>query len=239
MAKFLNKFRSLFNEELGKAGTQAAPLEKKALMSLGGFEAPVWTRDRSLIWMADQEGTVNPNAYTRNEIARLTRYLVNNAPLFERILTVVETYAIGSGLIANAVTSDPLFNDANTAAFDNWASNVFCFANNQYNFYEAQKIIARELVIAGEVFIILIKSPVTNYPQLMLVSTENVKNSGDAGDDSIDGLFVDAFGKVTAYMVYFGGTHQKIDAANVIHLMRHKNVGNSGALALLHPASTQ
>ena len=227
MAKFIDTFKTFFNQELGKKGligTQENPLQQKALMSLGGFEAPVWTRDRSQIWMADQQSTVNPNSFTRNEVARITRYLVNNAPLFERILTITETYAIGEGLSATAVTDDPIFNKANTIAFNNWASTQFCFANQMYNFYEAQKLMARELIIAGELFIVMIKSP-SGYPQLMLVPTENVKNSGEVGDDSVDGLFVDDFGRVTAYMVFFGEKGQKIDASNVIHLMRHKNIG--------------
>jgi capsid protein len=221
MSRFLDTFKGFFTQEVGKRGN---PLEKNALMSLGGFEAPVWTRDRSQIWMASQEDTVNPNSFTRNEIVRLTRYLVNNYSLMERILTAAEAYAIGGGLIANAGTKDPVFNTTNTAAFDSWASSVFCFANNQYNFYEAQKLIVRELIIAGEVFIVLIKAG-TGYPQLMLVPTEGVRNSGEVGDDSIDGVYIDPYGKILAYNIFTGDTCQKVDASNVIHLMRHKNIG--------------
>ena len=217
----LTKFKGLFQEELGK---RSNPLEQSALQSLNGFEAPVWTRDRSQIWMTNQEQTVNPTYFTRSEIVRLTRYLVNNSPLFERILTVAETYAIGGGLVANAATKDSDFNTASTAAFDTWASSCFCFANNQYTFYEAQKLIIRELIITGECFVVLIKAA-TGYPQLMLVPTEQVKNSGEPGDTSTDGLYLDQYGKVVAYNIFTGESYQKIDASNVIHLMRHKNIG--------------
>jgi capsid protein len=87
-----------------------------------------------------------------------------------------------------------------------------------------QKLIAREYVLAGEVFIVLVKS-LGGYPQLMLVSSEQVRHSGRKDDDSIDGIFVDAYGKATAYGIHTGAVWQKVDASNVIHLARHKNIG--------------
>lgn len=198
--------------------------KKQAAAAMGGFEAAAFTRDRSIIYSPTPAEQANPSTYTRSEIVRLTRYLVNNYPLAERILTVSEIYGIGAGLYANANTNDAVFNDANSELFDKWGNSVFCSNNNQYNLYEMQKLIVRELLIAGEVFIVLIKTP-SGYPQLMLVPTENVRHSGSPKDTSIDGLYVDAYGKVTAYNIYTGTVYQKIDASNVIHLMRHKQIG--------------
>jgi len=144
--------------------------------------------------------------------------------LVERVLTAIECYGVGAGLIANASTTDSDFNHQASQAFDKWGNSVFCSANNQYTLYEQQKLIARELILAGEIFIVLVKAA-TGYPQLTLVSSENVRHSGDKKDDSIDGLYVDDYGKVTAYNIFSGKTYQKVDAGNVIHLLRHKNIG--------------
>jgi len=197
---------------------------KKAELATGGFEAAAYTKNRSWIYDTTSDESVNPPTYARTKIVSLTRYLVNNYSLCERILSVSEIYGVGPGLSANATTKDPDFNTANTEAFDNWASSCFCSANNQYNLYEMQKLIVRELIIAGEVFIVLVKSP-SGYPQLMLVPTESVKHSGEQSDDSIDGLYLDPFSKVIAYNIFTGKNYQKVDASNVIHLMRHKQIG--------------
>lgn len=195
--------------------------QKKAVLAVGGYEsAAVYSRDRSYIYTSEEKET--PSA--RTEILRITRYLVNNFPLLERILSVTESYGVGGGIIANACTDDPNFNTANTKLFDSWGSSVFCSSNNQYNFYELQKLIARELLIAGEVFLVLIKSP-NGYPQLMPVESERVRHSGKETDKSIDGLYVDDFGKVTAFNIFTGDKFQVVDASNVIHIMRHKRIG--------------
>ena len=196
----------------------------QATFNIGGYEAAAITRDRSYIYPYVREDQTNPNSYPRGEITRLTRYLVNNYALAERILSVSEIYGIGAGLVANPGTHDQTFNEAYGPLFERWADNAFCSANNQYNFYEMQKLMVRELIITGEVFIVLVKSP-NGYPQLMLVSAEDVRGTGKADDTSIDGLYVDDFGKVTAYNVWSGKVMQKVDASNVIHLMRHKQIG--------------
>jgi len=198
--------------------------QPQAVFNIGGYEAAAITRDRSYIYPYPREDQTNPNSYPRHEIAHLTRYLVNNYALAERILSVSEIYGIGAGLVANPGTHDQEFNEAYAPMFERWADNAFCSANNQYNFYEMQKLIVRELIIAGEVFIVLIKSP-SGYPQLMLVASEDVRQSGQADDTSIDGLYVDDYGKITAYNVFSGKVMQKVDASNVIHLMRHKQIG--------------
>ena len=209
-----NYFSNLFKKQ-----------DKQAVVAVGGFEAAAFTRDRSHIYTFDDNTLATQDTYSRQELTSLSRYLVNNYPLFERILSVSEVYGIGSGIIANAATTDSEFNQKATDTFDKWASSCFCSVNNQYNLYEMQKLIVREFIIAGEVFIVLVKSPETNYPQLMLVNTENVRHSGLAGDNSINGLYVDGFGKVTAYNIFTGSSFQKVDASNVIHLMRHKQIG--------------
>lgn len=213
---FLSRLKDLFqgNNTSGK---------KQGAYAIDGYEAATFSRDRSRLYHYAPETDGNPSTYTRREILSISRYAVKNFPLTERILSVTEFNGIGPGLFANAATADAEFNAQATAAFEQWAGNAFCSANNQYNLYEMQRLLARELVLAGEVFIVLVKSP-SGYPQLMLVRSEDVRSSADAEDDSEDGLYKDDFGKVTAYNVFTGKSYQKVDASNVIHLIRHKDI---------------
>jgi len=224
---FFDKLKVYFNQQ-----APALPLAPaKAWYSQEGYEAATFTRDRGYIQTPGTESMVNPSEFTRSEITRMSRYLINNYPLAERIASLVEIYGIGAGISANASTTDPDFNKLATDAFSNWAGNVFCTADNEMSFYEAQKVIVRELLICGEVFIVLIKTQ-SGYPQVMLVNSENVTTSGKDGDDSIDGIYFSDYGKALAYNVLTGTSFQKVSADNVIHIKRVKNIGQKRGLGM-------
>ncbi len=214
-------FSNLFSKE----GTAPA-IEKRAGVNtnVGGYEAAAYTRDRSQIYLPSETEQTNPAPYARRTILAITRYLVANFPLTERICTVAESYGIGAGLVANAATLDKAANPLITLGFENWANNAFASSNQQYSLYQMEKIIARELLIAGEIFIILEKST-TDYPQLRLVPSENVRHSGKREDTTIDGLYVDTFGKVSAFQFWNGAGYEKRDASDVVHIIRHKRIG--------------
>ena len=221
-----NKLKAIFSTSTAAPGPlPAAPSNNHAMtLPSGGFEGAGYSRDRSFLYTTDANELASKDLYSRQRLVTVARYLVNNYPLFERILSVAEIYGVGAGIIANATTGDDNYNAAATDFFNQWADSQFCSNNQRYNFYEAQKLVIRELLIAGEIFIVLINAP-SGYPQIMLVATENVRRSDDAEDNSINGQYVDAYGKVVAYNIFTGKTYQKVDASQVIHLMLHKQVG--------------
>ena len=103
------------------------PKPQAVTLPTGGFEgATNYSTDRSFIF-ADPNtttyGEIDPLA--REEILRITRYLVNNYAIVERILTLCENYSVGAGILAQATTKDSVFNDAATNHFDKWASSAF------------------------------------------------------------------------------------------------------------------
>ena len=161
----------------------------------------------------------------------MTRYLVNNFSVMERILTLCESYAVNNGILAQAATTDAVFNDAATKYFDKWASTQFCSVTNEVNLYDIQKLIIRELLIAGEIFLVLSKSE-SGYPQLIPVISEQVKSSGKKSDKSVDGIFYNSQGKATGYQIYFEDKKSTfVEAGNVIHLKRFKNVNQKRGIS--------
>ena len=221
--------KEFFNKFIGSDNKAVNPILKpKAAIAYGGYEAAAnFSRDRSYLWTFDSYGYSDENSTARTQVARYARYLVDNFSYLGRILSVSETYAVGSGIVANAATGNDAFDAANTSLFDKWADNKYSSNNARLTFYEMQKLIVKELLTVGEIFIVLVKSP-SGYPQLMLVRSEDVKASDKPNDDSINGLYVDAFGKVTAYNIYTDPANdvfQKVEAENVIHLMLHTKVG--------------
>ena len=223
--------KEFFNNILNGSNKAVSPTLKPNAQAypVNGYEAAAYySKDRSYLYSDTGLNVAWQDNGSRLKLARDARFLLDNFPPLERIVSLAETYAVGSGIVANAATVDDVFNSENTALFDSWADNQFCSNNQRYNLYGIQKLIVRELLTVGEVFLVLVKSPVTNYPQLMLVRSEDVRTSNEQGDDSIDGLYVDAFGKVDAYNIFTDPTtnvFQKVDAENVVHLMLHKKVG--------------
>jgi capsid protein len=193
-----------------------------ATLPVGGFEsAQRFSTDRSYIHLQETEAEVP--TFARTEILSMARYLVNNFPLLERVLTLCESYAVNAGILAQGATEDSEFNDQATAYFDRWATSNFASTTAEVNLFDMQKLCARELLVAGEIFIVLSKSD-KGYPQLSLVISEQVRHTGKKTDKSIDGIFYDAFGKATGYQIYFTDKPTFVDASNVIHLKRHKTV---------------
>lgn len=207
------------------------PKEQAATVPTGGLEgATRFTTERSFLYT----DSINPfeiPEFARSEVLSITRYLVNNNSVMERILTLCESYAVNSGILAQAATSDSAFNDKSTNYFDRWASSPFCSVTNEVNLYDIQKLIVRELLIAGEIFLVLTKAE-TGYPQLIPVVSEQVKSTGKKSDKSIEGIFYNEQGKATAYQIFFEDKKATVvDAANVIHLKRFKNVNQKRGIS--------
>ena len=202
------------------------PKPVAATLPVGGFEGANngYTPDRGHLYTSAPDEAANPPAYARQELLSIVRYLVNNYAIVERCVSVAENYSVGAGIYAQGATKDAVFNDEATKAFDFWASSVFCSNTNDLNLFDMQKLAVREIFLAGEIFFVMINSA-GGFPQLMPVASENVRGTGKKNDKSTDGLFVDPYGKVTAYQIWTGKGYQIVEAANVIHLKRLKNVG--------------
>jgi capsid protein len=196
--------------------------QKALTLPVGGMEgAQRFSTDRSYIYIDETEQEVP--TFARTEILSMTRYLVKNFALMERVLTLCESYAVNAGILAQGATEDSDFNDAATAYFDRWATSPYASTTAEVNLYDMQKLIVRELLIAGEIFIVMSKSK-DGYPQLTLVTSEQVRHTGKKTDKSVDGIVYDNFGKALGYQVFFTDRATYVEAANVIHLKRFKSV---------------
>lgn len=200
-----------------------APKEQAVTLPVGGLEsAQRFTTDRSYIYLGEAEEEVTN--FARTEVLSMTRYLVKNFALMERVLTLCESYAVNAGILAQGATEDSVFNDEATAYFDRWATSPFCSTTAEVNLYDMQRLIVRELLIAGEIFIVLSKSK-DGFPQLTLVTSEQVRHTGRKNDKSVDGIVYDKYGKAEGYQIYFTPERASyVEAANVIHLKRFKSV---------------
>jgi capsid protein len=222
---WLDQIKSLFTR----------PLETKAAtIPVGGYEgAQNYTTDRSYIYpeYSKDPGAFDTPEYARCELVRLTRYLCRNYAVVERILTVAENYSVGAaGISAQSATTDEIFNSEATLYWDDWARSIFASVSNEINLYDMEKLAVREILIAGEIFFVLTKTD-SGYPQLIPVQSEQIRGTGKRNDKSVDGLFINEFGKVTAYQIYFGEKPTIVDAANVVHLKRVKDVNQKRGIS--------
>ena len=146
---------------------------KAATLPTGGYESATrYSQDRSFIY-SDSTSDQTDN-YARTEILQIARYLTNNFALVERLLSLCESYSVNSGIAAQAATTNSDFNDAATAHFDKWASSQFSTSTGDVNIYELQKLCVRELLVSGEVFLVMSKAE-SGYPQIIPVQSEQVR----------------------------------------------------------------
>lgn len=201
------------------------PTQTAVTVPVGGYEsAQNYSTDRSYLHV-EQDSSLDTPEYARSEILRLSRYIVRNYAIAERILTVCENYAVGNGLLAQAATDNYDTNDKYSTYFDNWQRSPFSSYTGNLTQYDVQKLMVRELLVAGEVFLVLMKSA-DGYPQVQIVASEQVRSTGKRNDKTVDGLFLNDQGQVLSYQIYFTAKKPTVvNASDVIHLKRTKNVG--------------
>ena len=195
---------------------------KAATLPTGGYESATrYSQDRSFIY-SDSTSDQTDN-YARTEILQIARYLTNNFALVERLLSLCESYSVNSGIAAQAATTNSDFNDAATAHFDKWASSQFSTSTGDVNIYELQKLCVRELLVSGEVFLVMSKAE-SGYPQIIPVQSEQVRRSTTSSKDpSNNGIFYSAKGRPTAYQIWFNDNKPtRVSSSDVIHLKRNK-----------------
>jgi len=202
-----------------KIASAFAPKKEAQTLPVAGYEgAQNFTYDRSFLYKTghDEETQVT---YARAELLETTRYLIKNSPILEKIRLTVENYSVGPGISVQANSSDKEFNKTLTKQFDNWCRSPLSSHLNDLTFYEIQRLVASELIIAGEVFLVLMKSS-KGWPELQIVKSERVKSTGKKSDKSVDGLFLDGDGRVVAYQIFFGKKPTTVQAQDVIHIKR-------------------
>jgi capsid protein len=199
------------------------------------FEAAQPSLNRGIVWIPTTDPKRELTAYTRMQILRLARWLYNNAPQATYIVEHLAQRAIGTGIVAQPKTSntawnkkvDQYFEDRNCA--EAWAFD----AGAQVNFYTAQSLILRQVIIDGDFFAQFLKTR-EGAARVRFIGGESVgagsSSLGNVSEYTHDGVLLDQFGAPTSFIV--GG--QEIASDQMLHFRHIRRHGQPRGVSWLH-----
>ena len=183
-----------------------------------------------------------PNA-KRLQIVGVAREMERNDAIVQRFLDLLELYGVGpGGLTLRAATGDAVWNKEADQVFQDWSK--YPDLTSRQSFGQLQRLIIREVAVAGEVFVLLTRSS-HGRPRVQLIETHRVRNpSGilSLPDYLDDGIEMDEVGRPVAYWVQSEdprsgqarGEFRRIAAEDMVHIYDPSRVNQRRGLPLFY-----
>ena len=207
---------------------------------LGTYEAAKWSADRSWLQAYVQDASQDLDEGTRLEVLRRSRYHEKNSPIIQRILDLMETNVVGTGLMPTPTSSSPEYNKEAAAWFTNWA--MHCDISEFESFGGMQSKIERAQCVDGEMFVHLAKNS-EGRPRIQLIESHRIV-SASLAKDATDlteqaGILHDSYGRRTAYLFCAAnGTITPLPAELIVHFAEPSRAGQVRGLSLFHACLT-
>jgi len=142
----------------------------------GRYEGAQQTPYRSQIPGSLQSARLDASASTREVLGRKARYFERNSALVNRLADLFETYVVGTGIQFFPVSSDAEWNARAAAYLEAWKP--FADLSSLQGFDTLQGIIARALLVDGEIFVVLTQGE-SGFPRIQLVESHRCATPPD------------------------------------------------------------
>lgn len=204
------------------------------------FEAAEPSINRGAVYFHTTDPKQEIPAYTRLEILKLSRWLYNNVGPATYLVEHLAQRAVGTGLVVQPQTSnrawnkkvDQYFEDRNCA--EAWAFD----AAAQCNFYTAQSLILRQVMLDGDFFAQFLKTQ-QNAARVRFLGGETVGGIGTSTPQAHDGILLDQFGAPVSYRVLTNrskGLFTDVPARDMLHFRHIRRAGQPRGISWLHSA---
>jgi lambda family phage portal protein len=208
------------------------------------YEAAWWSANRTWLYSYNQDAQQDVNSWQRREVMRRVRWFEKNNWLAQKILDLIETNVVGTGVNPTPCSGDEEWNQAALAAWNRWVE--YADLGGRLNFYQIEAIAARAMAVDGEVFLHLTEDPVSKRPRVQLIESHQVTSGAFEYPDNIKGSTIDAdgvlvdklTGKPEYYVVQIGDGEKArlIKAENMVHLFEPSRAGQYRGMSLFHAA---
>jgi lambda family phage portal protein len=193
---WLSKLRSKFARQ-----TQVVVMPAPVVQA--HYESTRVTPDRSWLPGYVQDARQDIDSGTRIELMRRSRYFEKNSALAQKILDLIETNVVGTGIMPTPASSDKAWNEAALKWFLEWAK--FADLTSKQNFWTLQAIMARAQAVDGEIFVFL-TSGHSGRPRLQLIESHRVLSANlptykNEGYIDFDGVLLDQYGRPAFYVI--------------------------------------
>ena len=189
----------------------------------------------------------NMAAWSLPKIRNRSRDLVRNNAHAARIVQCIASHTVGYGIVGTVKNNDALENN-----WKKWSESTECDASGRHDFYGLQRLIMRCVVESGECLIRIrprfFSDGLTVPMQLQVLEPDyldDTKNQSlSNGGAIISGIELDGIGRTVAYWIHnrhpganFGltFTSSRVDASQVIHVMREDRAGQLRGIPWLSP----
>lgn len=206
------------------------------------YEAAWWSANRTWLYSYLQDAQQDINAWQRREVMRRVRWFEKNNPTCQKILDLIETNVVGTGINPTPCSGNADWDKAALAAWNRWVANADL--GGRLSFYQIQAIAARAMAVDGEVFLHLTQDPVSNRPRVQLIESHQVNSGGIEIPENIKAETVDADGvlveKTTGRPLYYvvqfneGGAARLIRAEAMVHFFEPSRANQFRGMSLFH-----
>ena len=195
-------------------------------------------RSRGLIYLPTVEPKREAPPQTRLELLKKSRWLYNNVGVAAYIIEHIAQRAVGTGIVPQARTSDPVWNRAVERAFEDRAcGDAWAFdAAAAVNFYGAQSLILRQVAVDGDFFGQFLQTE-TGGTRVRFLGGESVGSTADSSQYAFDGVLLDPFGAPRSYRVITdrsAGKYSDVPARDMLHFRHVRRAGYPRGISWLH-----
>lgn len=179
---------------LAEGAAQALQQARSMATRSGGYVGGAYSQ-RFGNWLPGVRDADGDITFDLREMRARSRDLARNAPIARGAIGTMATYVVGTGLSVQSridATVLGLSDDEASAKqkeleryFNTWAASQFADANQRQNFYEQQDLAERSELESGDVFALLTRASVPNWPYrlaVQLVEADRVCNKDRAMD---------------------------------------------------------
>lgn len=205
------------------------------------YEAAWWSPDRTYLNSYIQDSEQDAPSGTRRELMRLMRWFEKNNPTLQKILDLLETNVVGTGLNPTPASADDAWNKAALKWWANWCD--YADLGGRQHFYQLQSIMVRTLAVDGEIFVHLTNDPKTDSPRISLIEGHRVTSSQVLMDDRMkalhdaDGILINKeTGRPEYYVVTSAGAAEAriIPAKDIVHIYEPSRAGQFRGITMFH-----
>ena len=171
-------------------------------MSIHAFDAAKNNGYRGLFWFPDLDPGKQAPVQTRSSINAKVLWLYNNVDPLRVAVDGLTLEEVDTGIWPKSTTSSPAFNRAATEAFHNeWQDPRFFHSAGQENYYTAQWLIRRNIMLFGELFGQLLRPEIGGTSRLHFINHWRIGLANTPLDQSrwTDGVMLDSLGRPLSY----------------------------------------
>lgn len=208
--------------------------------STGSFPGTDWSLSRGFVYFPELDSEREVDSWSRTELMRRNRAMYNGIGFVRGAITCIARMVCGTGLMPQAMTGDPTWNDQAVKGFNAWANSRTSFhLARKYSFKSSQRAVVRAWMKDGDAFGVIARTP-TNAMRLALYEGNQCGTGVGGGKGWVDGALLDQHRGAIAYR--FLGTNDArqtqvdVPAENVLHVGDYERLGQVRGLPVLYHA---